>query len=214
MLDIQAILNTNSKLAKDLVGQYLSTLPDTNPPIPSVIKEHPWGTSNGTNPPYPFMTVAIAPVGVRAQTAWVLDTGVKEVSVDQNGDPMTPTDLPYYTIEYLVDVQFRGYGKNSLVIMEQLKMWFLVPSTRDRINQELQSMWCTYQYSDNNVVSTPDILATEIKEGSLWNVTYRVRDEIIDYAGSIIEQIQTNGSFLYYQDINEEGAIPINITVP
>lgn len=188
-LDYSIITNEFIRVAREGVGDSLSTTGPTGSEFPSVIKAR----SGGTKPDYPYIQLDV--LNTTKTSGWELERGVDS------------SDNPFIDTHYKILLQYTVYGGNAIEIAHNLESYF----RWDRVLNDIHSNTNGKLEQTFDVISTPEKLATDYIEAAAFNLTFNILDRITDSATGVFDRIILDGDLA--RDANDPDPLDLDVDV-
>jgi len=194
MLDYELMYKGLIDTTKTVVGHRLSTTPLATGTTPSVSKARTGRPQVNT----PYITIdlgaTIQPLGETLDSYLDCDTG-----------------LPTYEILYEVFFTWRCYGENAESILQEFRSSLITPYT---LNNILNTTGGLAVRNKGTVSSSPSLLSTRYREGSVLRCSFYIVDKITDpyQQGDYLTTLKGDGKLI--TGVNGDIPVPIDVTKP
>lgn len=186
-IDYESIMSEFVKIARDAVGNQLSTINRASP-IPSVIKAR----QDGPKPEVPYVVLDLLPTSLT--DGWELAEGI-----DGDGNP-------YFETSYKILFQYTVYGGNASKIAHELENYFRIP----RVIQQIRANTNGSFEGTTPVLPLPQKLATNYLEVASFNFTFNIIDRITDIQTGVFDTINNQGQLARY--VGDPNPLAINVS--
>lgn len=195
MLTLNQIAINTIKHTRDLVGDMLADLPNTEGG--ATIKAVTDIRQKGPLPNLPYITVDID--GYQEQEGWIQEAGAVEAEHPTTG----VTDFyPFYDKNVEFMIIYYAYGLESQDILRTLKGKLEFSTSRERIFTDSDVRLVT----TGPIVRTPDLEATDFRDAANMSTRYAAVDRFIDFGDGVIRRVTYSGRLV--EADNTEQQIP------
>lgn len=214
--DHRAVMQCIRLILIDEFGSRLSSLPKTNPPVPSVVINH----TNGILPPTTYISLTFIPTN--DDDSWVIDSGLITVTVpDPDNPPATvQMDTLYQDVLVNFNIEIRVASNpnspnyvndNCFGLMRDIRKLLLLDKIRNKLKDEV---FTVVHLGNNRIRSTPDLLAKDYHEIAVMSLRCTSVDRSINYDSGSFDHASWIGELKLIDETDPNPRIIIGETQP